>query len=32
MVANGKLLLFPDMFALTGLALGLFLSVPWPAG
>ena len=31
MVANGKLLLFSDMFALAGLALGLFLSVPWPA-
>ena len=31
MVANGKLLLFSDMFALAGLALSLFLSVPWPA-
>ena len=31
MVANGKLLLFSDMFALAGLARGLFLSVPWPA-
>ena len=31
MVAKGKLLLFSDMFALAGLAPGLFLSVPWPA-
>ena len=31
MVAKGKLLLFSDMFALAGLTLGLFLSVPWPA-
>jgi len=31
MVAKGKLLLFSDMFALARLALGLFLSVPWPA-
>ena len=31
MVANGKLLLFSDMFALAGLALSPFLSVPWPA-
>jgi len=31
MVAKGKLLLFSDMFALAGLALSLFLSVPWPA-
>ena len=31
MVATGKLLLFSAMFALAGLALGLFLFVPWPA-
>ena len=31
MVANGKLLLFSDIFALAGLALSLFLSVPWPS-
>ena len=31
MVAIGKLLLFSNMFALAGLALGLFLSVSWPA-
>ena len=31
MVANGKLLLFSDMFALAALGLSLFLSVPWPA-
>ena len=31
MVATGKLLLFLAMFALAGLALGLFLFVAWPA-
>ena len=25
------MLLFSDMFALAGLALGIFVSVPWPA-
>jgi hypothetical protein len=30
MVATGKLLLFSAIFALAGLALGLFLFVQWP--
>jgi len=32
MLATGKLLLFSVVFAIAGLALGLFLVVPWPTG